>query len=278
MTASRTPLPSIGTRALGVVGILGGLGLLTAFVVEIPSALNSVRLVLFCAGAIAIAIAALGRHAAVSRRLALAGTIPLVVANAVYIAWILLSLGEERPFAGDFGIVGLLGGLRLLARGCVVRGRSRCGSGSCGAWAALVLVAGSLLAILGIDRLGLTSQANPTIFGPIALAGIALNGVAWILLGLELAMPRLRRRREGASRSWPEGRRPSVLGRLAAGSPMPCVLTALPDRVGIEARRPPESARLGGPAMTWRPATGAGVQGQGLLANDAPRRWWPRRA
>ncbi len=41
MTATRPErIPSIATRALGVVGILGGLGLLAAFVVEIPSALE----------------------------------------------------------------------------------------------------------------------------------------------------------------------------------------------------------------------------------------------
>ena len=33
----------------------------------------------------------------------------------------------------------------------------------------------------------LTSPDDPTIFGPLALAGVALNGVGWILLGLELA-------------------------------------------------------------------------------------------
>jgi len=43
-----------------------------------------------------------------------------------------------------------------------------------------------------MDRLELTSQANPTIFTPIAVTGIALNGAAWILLGLEIVVPRLR--------------------------------------------------------------------------------------
>jgi hypothetical protein len=49
-----------------------------------------------------------------------------------------------------------------------------------------------VLAITGMDRLELTSQANPTIFTPIAVTGIALNGAAWILLGLEIVVPRLR--------------------------------------------------------------------------------------
>ena len=58
-------------------------------------------------------------------------------------------------------------------------------------WAALALVVGSLAAIVGMDRLELTSQANPTIFTPIALTGVALNGIAWVLLGLQVAAPRL---------------------------------------------------------------------------------------
>ena len=63
------------------------------------------------------------------------------------------------------------------------------------AWrpAAVVLAVGSLLAITGMDRLELTSRANPTIFAPIALTGVALNGVAWVLLGLQVAVPRLGR-------------------------------------------------------------------------------------
>ena len=145
--------------------MLGGFGLLLAFVMEIPPALNTVRLVLFCAGAIAIALATYGRHAAVSRRLALAGTIPLIVANGWYVAWILLSLGRERPFAGDFGLVGFWAGLAFwLADAWFGIVALRLGV----AWrpAALILAVGSLLAITGMDRLELTSQANPTIFLP----------------------------------------------------------------------------------------------------------------
>ncbi len=197
MTASRTDTPR-ATRALGVVGALGGLVLLAAFVLDIPPGLNTIRLILFNAGAIAIATATYGRHAAASRRLALAGTIPIVAANAWAIVWILLALGRERPFSGDFGLIGFWGGL---------------GAWMADAWfgvvalrlgvvwwpAALVLAAGSLMAITGMDRLELTSQANPTIFGPIALTGIALNGVAWVLLGIDIATGyRLHRSRRGA--------------------------------------------------------------------------------
>jgi hypothetical protein len=54
-------------------------------------------------------------------------------------------------------------------------------------WGALALAIGSVLATTGNDRLGLTSAENPTIFGPLALAGIALTGIGWILLGFDIA-------------------------------------------------------------------------------------------
>lgn len=187
MTASRASLQSIGTRALGVVGILGGLVLLAAFVVDIPPAWNTGRLVLFPAGAIAVTTAAYGRHASASRVLALAGTIPVVLASGALIAWELLALDRERPFAGDFGLVGFWVGIAFWLADAWF-GIIALRLGVLWRWAAVALVVGSLLAILGIDRLGLTSEANPTIFGPIALAGIALSGLAWFLLGLDVAM------------------------------------------------------------------------------------------
>ena len=64
-----------------------------------------------------------------------------------------------------------------------------------GGWArlgALALAAGSVLAITGMDRLELTTRDNPTIFLPLSLTGIALNGVGWIVLGLWLVSRRER--------------------------------------------------------------------------------------
>ena len=200
MTTTRPVTPSRATRVLGVLGIAGGLGLLLAYVLEVPPAWNTLRLVTFCAGAIAIALATYGRHALVSRWLALAGTVPLVAANAWYLAWILLAAGRERPFAGDFGMVGFWAalafwladawfGLVALRLGVVWRG------------AAFILVAGSLMAIAGMDRLGLTSGPSPTVFGLVALAGVALNGLAWILLGLPVAFPKIGRSPGGSPAS-----------------------------------------------------------------------------
>ena len=65
---------------------------------------------------------------------------------------------------------------------------------------ALALAIGSILAVTGMDRLGLTSADGPTIFGPLALAGIALSGIGWILLGLDVA---IRRRASEAPREAP---------------------------------------------------------------------------
>ncbi len=191
MPPTRTTPPSIVTRALGVVGMLGGLGLLAAFVIDLPSAWNTARLVLFSAGAIAVATAAYGQQVSLSRALALAGTIPVVVMNGLWIAWILLAVGRERPFAGDFGLVGSWAGLAFWLADAWF-GVMALRIGVLWRWSVLILAGGSLMAFTGMDRLGLTSQANSTIFTPIALAGVALNGVAWILLGLELEMPRLR--------------------------------------------------------------------------------------
>jgi hypothetical protein len=33
-----------------------------------------------------------------------------------------------------------------------------------------------------------TSEAHPTVFGPISLVGIALSGVAWIRIGVEIVL------------------------------------------------------------------------------------------
>ncbi|MCA1587253.1 MAG: hypothetical protein LC744_00800 [Chloroflexi bacterium] len=54
----------------------------------------------------------------------------------------------------------------------------------------LALAVGSLLAIIGIHRLGLTSADNPTILGTLAVAGVGLNGIGWILLGVDVATRR----------------------------------------------------------------------------------------
>jgi hypothetical protein len=188
--------------ASGGLGILGGVVLLAAFVVEIDPNLNALRLVLFNTGAIAIAIAIYRHHSSASPRLALLGSAPAVVANAAYLVMTLIATGRDHPFAGDFGFAYFLAGFAmwlsdaLLGLVSLPLGRvSRIGS--------IALGIGSLMASLGMDRLELTSQGNPTIFGPLSLIGIALNGVGWIVLGLDLA------RRAGAVDASANGAQPA---------------------------------------------------------------------
>jgi hypothetical protein len=181
---------------LAILGIAGGLGLLAAFAIEIPPALNTWRIVLFCSGAIAIAAATFGRHVAISRPWAIAGTVPVMVANAAYLAWILLASGRASPFSGDVGLAGFWLGLAMWLADAWF-GLVALRIGTVPRWVALMLAAGSVLAVLGIDRLGLTSSANPTIFGPISLVGIALNGAAWVVLGLVVLRPVQRARGPG---------------------------------------------------------------------------------
>ena len=154
--------------------------------------LGGLSFFLFLAGGVGVALAAHESQARVSGRLALTGVIPLVLANGVVAIWELLSLGRDRPFAGDFGLVGFYAGLAMwLAHAWYGIATLRIGVLS--RWAAIALVVGSVLAITGMDRLELTSSVNPTIFGPLSLLGIALNGIAWALLGLGVVMPGLLR-------------------------------------------------------------------------------------
>ena len=190
MTDALATSPSASTRILGKAGIVGGIVLLAAFVVEIAPDLNSVRLVLFNLGAIAIVIAVHRRQVAASPTLARTVAGATVLANAWYLSMVVLAIDRPSPFAGEFGLVFFWAavvmwlmdaafGVVTLRLGLVPR------------WGAAALAIGSVLALTGIDRLGLTSVANPTIFGPIALIGIALNGLGSILLGVDVATRRV---------------------------------------------------------------------------------------
>jgi hypothetical protein len=178
--------PSTSSRLLGVAGILGGAVLLAAFVIDIAPGLNDLRLVLFNVGAMAVAIGVHRRQAPAAPGLALLGAVPAFLANAWYIAMVLHAIGRPNPFGGDFGVVYFAASLALWVADAWF-GLVTVRLGVAAQWGALALAIGSILAITGIDRLGLTSPANPTIFGPLSLVGIALNGIGWILLGLDVA-------------------------------------------------------------------------------------------
>ncbi len=187
--------PSASSRLLGLAGIMGGAVLLAAFVVEVAPDLNNVRLVLFNLGAIAIVVAVHRLQVAASPTLARVVAIAAVVANASVVLREVLPYGPWHPFAGDNGLVLFYAGIAMWLTDAAF-GLVTLRLGVVTRWGALALAVGSVLAILGIDRLGLTSESNPTIFGSLALTGIALNGIAWILLGLDIAS----RRRRAAAR------------------------------------------------------------------------------
>jgi hypothetical protein len=182
-------------RLLGAAGIVGGVVLLAAFVVEVPTGLRTPRLMLYFLGAIAVVVAVHRRQATPGDRLSTVVAAVAILANASYPVIYVVSLG--RPIRDDgFALVFFWAavawwladaafGFVALRRGAVTR------------WGALALGVGSLLAILGMSQLGLTTPTNPTIVAPIAMIGVALNGVGLILLGIDVmlggaAVPRLR--------------------------------------------------------------------------------------
>ncbi len=103
---SRMPHTPVAMRVLGLLGMLGGLVLLAAFVVDVPPESNTVRLILFLGGGVAVALTTPERRGVVSRRLAWAAVIPIIVASAATGGWLLVAAGRDRPFAGDFGLLG----------------------------------------------------------------------------------------------------------------------------------------------------------------------------
>jgi hypothetical protein len=189
----RSALPTAGLRALGAAGVLGGLLLLAAFVIEIRPDLNWLRLVLFNVGAIAVGLALVLRASDPGGAVLLTAT-AVIVTNAAHLGMTVLSLRIERPFAGDFGLVFFFITAAMwlsdAAFGAMSASRRTVTSGLGGRVGAVALAVGSVLAILGMDRIGLVSPERDSVFKVLALIGIFLNGAAWIVLGLDVAIGR----------------------------------------------------------------------------------------
>ena len=184
--------PTVANRLLGLLGIVGGALLLAAFLpfYSFEPPINQVRLILFNAGAMAIIVGVHRRQSSISPALAHLAAIPAFFANGWYLVMILLAIGRDSPFSGDFGFVWFLAGMSMwLADGWFGLVTLRLGAVS--RWGAIALAVGSL-AVIGIDRLGLVSASgtNPAIFGSLALGGAALNGLAWVVLGIDVATRR----------------------------------------------------------------------------------------
>ena len=178
---------SLLARLPGLIGILVGALLLAAFIVDIPPDLNHVRLVTFNAGAAAIVVAVYRRQASAAPTLALIGALPAIATNAWHLVMVVLATGQAAPFAGDFGFAFFIASAAMWLADSLF-GLVALRLGTVNRLAGLALAIGSVLAMAGMDRLELTSPDNPTIFGPIALIGIALNGIGWVLVGIEIVI------------------------------------------------------------------------------------------
>jgi hypothetical protein len=201
--------PTRSMRLLGLFGILGAGLLLWAFISFSPfedPAVNTVRLVTFSLAGAAISLAFYRRQALVAPRLALLTTGAVVIAGAWYATWALLSSGVENPFIGPFGLVNLFANIALWvtpvvwAVGMLHTGAAWQGMSSNRALVtrvALAILIGSVVAWLGDDRLGLVDSLWGDMWQAIALAGVAMNGIGWLLLGAVLIVPG--RRMEGES-------------------------------------------------------------------------------
>ena len=182
---------NVGERVLGLVGILGGVVLLVPLVTSISHELNVLRLVLFNLGAIAVIVGVHRRQAPVRRGLSVAAAGPAILANCWFLVMVVLDIGRPHLPAADpeFRIVLFFASVAMWWTDAIF-GLVALRIGVVGRWGAIALAVGSVLAFTGIDRLGLVFGPLASIFKVVALSGIALNGIGWILLGIGLMAPR----------------------------------------------------------------------------------------
>ena len=183
------PVPSRLTRALGLAGIAGGAVMIASFVPFLwpTNDVFNARLIVLNAGSIAIATALARRWAAGRSRLVTATAVAVIVANLLHlvvIAWVVAQPGQpvDRPFPPLYGrilqavwLAGMAFGVVSLVRGLGSRP------------AAVSLVAGSAVAF--VMTLGV--PFNETI-KTVALSGVALVGLGWVLFGIDVATRRQR--------------------------------------------------------------------------------------
>jgi len=188
MAHSVAVAPTPVSRLLGLLGVLGGAVLLAAFVVGMSPDVMNLRLVLFNVGAIAVVLAVHRVQSPVSPRLALAAAIPALLSNAFYLLLVVRLVAQPgEPGPGDYGV--------LFAYGAGAMWLSDLWFGLVTLWlgvvsriASLALVVGSLFAFIGMGIFVVIEQGTP--LETFILGGIAVHGLAWILLGLDVALRR----------------------------------------------------------------------------------------
>lgn len=190
--------PTRTMRLLGLFGVVGAVLLLWAFVAFNPFAApgaNNIRLVLFGLAGAAISLAFYRRQAVAAPTLALLTTAAVVIAGLWSVAVVILSDRVERPFIGTFGFVGLLSGIALWVTPAVwAIGLLHTGAAWQGMPANLALATklgaailiGSIVAWFGDDRLGLVDSLWGEMWQAVALVGVVMNGIGWLILGVVL--------------------------------------------------------------------------------------------
>jgi len=174
--------------------------LLAGLVLELGSAVGTIRIVLFNLGAIAIVVAVYRRLRSQIPQLALVVAMLAILANAVFIGWVIAGIGRPNAAAGFFGLVGDASAIAMWLSDALfgllalfyVRGLGRWGAGA--------LFIGSLLAPAGLDRLGWTSPGDGSLLGSLVHIGLALGGIGWVVLGVAVAS---RRETSASQRSAP---------------------------------------------------------------------------
>ncbi len=173
--------PSIASRVLGMAGIAAGLAILVAFVIDLPSGVFRDRLIVFAIGVSAIGIGVHLRQSTRAPILSVVLTAALVAANLFFLITVIF-FGPPNPAAFWSGLVMWLVSAAFGVASGWIGAVSRIGASA--------VAVGSVLTLTGIDRLGLVSEANPTIFNTLSQVGIAAMAIGWIVLGLDVALRR----------------------------------------------------------------------------------------
>ena len=188
-------------RLLGLLGVIGATLLLWAFISFNPFAapgMNNIRLVLFAFAGAAISLAFYRRQASAAPTLALLTTAAVVIAGLWSAAVVILSDRVESPFIGTFGLIGLFAGIGLwvspapwaigmLHTGAAWRGMSPIRRRA--TKLAFALLTCSVVGWFGDDRLGMVDSLWGEMWQAVALAGVAMNGIGWLILGAVLVAP-----------------------------------------------------------------------------------------
>ncbi len=193
MAHSLTEAPSIPTRALGLIGILGGVALVLAFIPNLPWIWDfvAVRLVLFNVGAVAIGLAAYRAGALGSGRASVAIAGAVILANVWYLVMVIAGIGRPQfPEADpDFRLIAFYAGAAMWLTDAMF-GYMIWRVGKMARWVGLALAMGSLFGFTGMDRLELVRGDLAWFWTPAALVGVGVNGLAWIALGIAVATRR----------------------------------------------------------------------------------------